>query len=166
VEYFAGVSWVSGLQKGLLGVWINLMFKYCYFNVDNKVKVCFFPIYIPLHLYPYILLLASMLLSGGLRVDGLLGLMLAMFECYYLNNGMVSYTKETYTAKESFAEYVKLSSCGCWCPIDADSWVLNDYMMLPESQFYEDLYNWKPLQAANMDMDDETPRRMVKDVVE
>jgi hypothetical protein len=60
------------------GIWFNLIFKYCYFNNRNKIKLCCFPWKIQTNLYPLIFGLFIMLLTFEIKIDVFIGMGLGL----------------------------------------------------------------------------------------
>lgn len=60
------------------GIWFNLMFKYCYFNRDSRIKLCCFPVQVPKLAYPFIFLAILSLLDFKIKLDGVIGIGIAL----------------------------------------------------------------------------------------
>lgn len=91
-----------------------MLYKYCHYNPDVIVKVCFSKYKIRLHFYPYLIFLLVCLINLSIRADATFGLLLAMLECKVFNGGLMLFTKDNYTKKESLFRSLGLTNLSCW----------------------------------------------------
>lgn len=77
-------------------IWLNLLYKLCHYNSENTIKICFIDKRIALKYYAYIMLGLVCFMSLSLRVDAILGIMIGVIECKWLEGGFVKVKAKTY----------------------------------------------------------------------
>lgn len=60
------------------GVWFYVITRYCWENSNNKIKLMCFPVKISKLAYPPIFLLVLMLLAWQIKLDAIIGIILAL----------------------------------------------------------------------------------------
>lgn len=118
-----------------------MLYKYCYYNSEVKIKIPGVDKIIPLYYYPFASLLVVCILSWSFRWDAIFGLFLATFECKYFNGGFILFAKDSYDDKEKFFSLIKVTQMKSWQksgPIEE-----NHRMTVNSSQFYLKLQEYQ-----------------------
>lgn len=77
------------IKTGILCVWLNSLYKFCYFNRNSNISWLIPTIYLPV-----IIVSVVMIVDGNVRVDGLIGLVSAMLSTKFLRGGgLIGFTK-------------------------------------------------------------------------
>ena len=77
------------IKTGILCVWLNSLYKFCYFNRNSKISH-----FIPTVYLPIIIISAVMIIDRNVRIDGLVGLITAMLSTKFLKGGgLIGFTK-------------------------------------------------------------------------
>ena len=87
-------SWGGWIMPGdSCGIWFNLVFKYCFFNSENPIKMCCCRLMIKKIHYPFILLAIIQLMDifdFKFRIDALIGLGIAYLQCRFFKANPLS----------------------------------------------------------------------------
>jgi hypothetical protein len=97
--------------NGVEGIWFCMVYKYCYFNSENKIKFCCFKYKFKRAIYPFILLGVCILLKFSIPISMIVGLLY----------GMMQVAVEKYTTKlsarilyDKLSIIIESSSMKCW----------------------------------------------------
>jgi len=97
--------------NGVEGIWFCMLYKYCYFNSENKIKFCCFNYKFKRAIYPFILLAVCILLKFSIPISMIVGLLY----------GMMQVAVENYTTKlsaricfDKLSTILQNNSIKCW----------------------------------------------------
>lgn len=100
---FAFVMWVlpDGLRPyvangDISGIWFNFMFKYCFFNTNTKIKFCCFPVKLSKLAYPFAFLGFLALWNFNIKLDALIGILIAFIECKFFNAKIIPLSSDLF----------------------------------------------------------------------
>ena len=66
--------------NGATGVWFSMVYKYCHYNGDAEIKFCCFSCKIKGRYYPFVLFGVCTLISFGVDLPMLVGLVYGLFQ--------------------------------------------------------------------------------------
>ena len=106
----------SGFNEplGVTGIWFNMMFKFCYYNRNAKIKFCCFPWKINRLFYPYVFFLMLTILFLRVRLEMVIGLMLGMIECFLLQKNLICCFSGFYTIFQKFFICIRIGRSQNW----------------------------------------------------
>lgn len=93
-------GWYPEETYSLCFIWINMLYKYSYYNSEEKFTLFFLPITMKIIYYPFVMTAFVFVQNLEIRYDALFGLVLAIIECRFFNGGMILFVKDTYEDKE------------------------------------------------------------------